>query len=150
MFFQPKTVACQDVTTTMSSVYSDMHKEAFGCRPGIHQIEKVRAMSPVEMAAEEGRIVEWMDEGERINELRTEVARFDFSRTIEYFKRREGLSDLEAFENAVTRCCNADHHGSNGYTFSELAADWDYACYLLNLPYSDAKLLKAEHERLQG
>lgn len=146
MFFNPTiSSTITPITGEPSDCYSDCHKDAFGCRP-----RKPEPTEPHERAIEWDAINQWFKEGERIDAMRTEVARFDFSRGIEYRRRREGLSHLEAFERTLLEHINGNHHGSNGYSLEELTRDWDYTCFLLGLPYSDAPKLKQWWEGLKG
>ncbi len=91
-------------------------------------------MSPVSAAVEEARIDEWNAESARIELLSHEVARFRFSRSMEYAQRREGISERAAFKQTVENAAR--------YFFEDSDGDWDYACYSLGLPYSDAPKLK--------
>ena len=151
MFFKPQTAAStinlsDDDRGEPYELYSDYHKDAIGCRPGAAQMARYNAMSPEERLVEHKHLGEWMQEDGRISKLAEEVARFRLSRTMEYVKRREGLSDLAAFKQAIVRCCNIV--SDRGYTFVELSADWEHVCYLIGLPYSDAEVLNQEWERL--
>lgn len=141
MFFKP-TLSPSSHTGSEYELYSDWHKEAFGCRPGRAQSARYNAMSPEERQAEHATVSAWFDEDQRIMELRTEVARFDFSRRMEYLMRREGISRFEAFKQTCSRDqveCLGDDYGF----------DWGYVCYTWGLPYSDEAVLKAEWDRLK-
>ncbi len=142
MFFKPTTVASMVAASPLSDLYSDLHKDAFGCRPGHAQWERANAMTGVEAAVEEARLQEWSAEADRIKAMREEVARFAFSRNIEYIRRREGHSELGAFMEA----CEA----GDRYFWKGEDQDWDYLAYGLSLPYSDAPLLKARYEELKA
>lgn len=132
MFFKP-TLALNAHTGSPYDLYSDWHKDAFGCRPGAVQSARYDAMSVEQRQVEHATVGAWMEEDQRISELRAEVARFDFSRRMEYLMRREGISERDAF--AIT--CNHDRAGDP----REVNVDWGMICYVWNLPYSDEKAL---------
>lgn len=149
MFFQPTTVASMVAGEPATELYSDFHKDAIGCRPGAAQFHRYSKMSPIELAVEHKRLGEWMAEDERIDAMAHEVARFRFSRCMEYcYRRGDAGTRLGAFTQAVVRQANAEYRGGANYTFEDLSSDWEHACYLIGLPYSDAAVLKAFHEEL--
>lgn len=148
MFFKP-TLALTSHFGTPYDLYSDWHKEAFGCRPGRAQSERYDAMSDAERQVEHATIEAWSIEEDRINALSHEVNRFRFSRRMEYLMRREGVSEREAFKSAVVTFMGW-RDGVPTYTFEEACADWDYVCYCIGLPYSDAAVLRAKWEELKG
>lgn len=141
MFYAPKTVASMVAGIDSFELYSDMHKDAIGCRPGPEQSRREREMSPVERGVEIARLGEWMREDERIQELRTEVARFDLSRAMEYLVRRgEAESPKEAFQMHVMGRMRCESIQDFLDTIAHYG--WDYVCFNLNLPYSDAPKLQ--------
>lgn len=143
MFFKP-TLAIDTVGDNGSpyELYSDYHKDTFGCRPGVTQRQRYDAMTPAERQVEHATISAWFEEDRRISELRTEVARFDFSRRMQYLMRREGMSEREAF----IQTCSADNVEFLG---DEHGFDWGYVCYTWKLPYSDEVVLKMRWEALR-
>lgn len=149
MFYAPKTVASM-VAPALECLYSDLHKDAIGCRPGADQSRAYDAMSPVERGVEHARLAEWMAEGERIEAMRVEVARFTFSHSIEYRRRREGMSELAALESTIVDRCNGDRNPDCRYTMAELEVDMDYAVFLLGLPYEDAPKISARLAELRS
>lgn len=144
MFFKPVTVASMVAASSQDDgspykLYSDLHKEAFGCRPGQDQMERYNAMSPIERIVEHKRLGEWMAEGERIRALSIEVARFQLSRRMEYLQRREGLLPKQAFLQIL-----------QGHNLLPGTDDWEYICYCLDLPYEDAVALKEFWEEVSS
>lgn len=138
MFYAPKTVASMVAALSPSEhesyaeFYSDMHKDAIGCRP-----RRPLPESRVEAAVEIARLGEWVAEDERIEKMAQEVARFRFSRSMEYLQRRgDAQTPKQAFIMTVERT-------APGFFDVEGELDWDYACYRLQLPYGDAPKLKA-------
>lgn len=146
MFFKP-TLNLDSHTGAEYDLYSDWHKEAFGCRPGVPQQVHYHAMSTYERQAEHATVSAWFQEDQRIAELRAEVARFDFSRRMEYLMRREGVTEREAFIMACrfgtthSNYCNPSHEYFDGF---------DSVCYNWNLPYSDAEVLAAKWAELNA
>lgn len=155
MFYRPATVASMVSARPLTDLYSDLHKDAIGCRPGSAQWEKAKNMSPVEAAVEEARLGEWMAEGERIDAMRYEVARFDFSRSMEYHMRREGLSELDAFKRTILECMRLPYPNDHLPLWEE-AMDtaehygWEFLAMDCRLSQKDGPALKAEYERLKA
>lgn len=153
MFFKPEIVASQVATLTeeahesYAEFYSDFHKDAIGCRP-----RRALPTSRTEAAVEVAKLNAWLEEGSRIEKLREEVARFDFSKRMEYLMRREGLSEREAFQETILVGMNKDYSDRLGadalYKWEDVTYQWDYVCYCLGFPYTYADAFKAEWERL--
>jgi hypothetical protein len=141
MFYQPTLPTDLAPMSDEIENYSDFHKAAFGCRPASAQ-----PADPIERAQEQARLEAWLEEGERIEKLAVEVARFRLSRNLEYIMRSThfgGPSLKRAFE----------HHLAMVFEIpvsrvSEEMQQWDWICYKLELPYSDAEPLKAWYEGL--
>jgi hypothetical protein len=136
MFYAPKTVASMVAALSPAELeserefYSDFHKDAIGCRP-----RKPLPECPVEAAVEVKRLAEWMAEGERIEKMAHEVARFRFSRSLEYLVRRgDAVGRCDALRILVER--------EDSHFFDGQGQDWDYICYKMGLPYEDAPKLK--------
>jgi len=145
MFYAPKTVASMVAALSPAELegerecYSDFHKDAIGCRP-----RKPLPECPVEAAVEVKRLAEWMAEGERIEAMRVEVARFNLSRSLEYLQRRgDASSPKEAFQIHLMQVLGS----VSVEEFLEEICDWDWVCYKLGLPYSDAGSLQQFWER---
>lgn len=143
MFFKP-TLNLNAHTGSPYDLYSDWHKDAFGCRPSAMRSFAYDAMSTEERQVEHATVDAWFAEDQRISKLRAEVARFDFSRRMEYLMRREGLSEREAFART---CANGRSSCLPGH---EDFWGFDGVCYEWNLPYSDETVLKETWERLNG
>lgn len=158
MFYAPTTVASMVALTdadrgTPYELYSDMHKDAIGCRPGAAQSARYAAMTPIERVVEHKRLTEWMEEDARIEAMRTEVAKFDFSRRQEYFMRREGLTELQAFKRSIQECCRRPYPNDELPIWDDVLETaehygWDYVAMDCRLPQSVGAELKAEYERL--
>lgn len=146
MFFKP-TLALDAHTGSEYDLYSDWHKEAFGCRPGVAQSVHYAGMSTYERQAEHATVDAWFAEDQRISELRAEVARFDFSRRMEYLMRREGVSERDAF---IETCRGYGNHRDSCDPTHEWFGGFDGVCYEWNLPYSDAKVLEAKWSELNA
>lgn len=136
MFFKPTTVASMvaalssEAHEAFKEFYSDYHKDAIGCRP-----RKPAPECPVAAAVEDKRLQEWMLEDQRIEAMAYEVARYRFSRSMEYLQRRgDATSAKDAFRQVIER--------SDRYFFKGDHRDWDGLCYDLGLPFSDAAQLK--------
>ena len=142
MFFKPTITIAADDNGSPYELYSDFHKDTFGCRPGADQRSAYNAMTADERKIEHATIDAWFDEDARIMALRTEVARFDFSRRMQYLMRREGLTERQAF----IQTCGADNVEFLG---DDHGFDWGYVCYTWKLPYSDEAALKAKWEEFK-
>jgi hypothetical protein len=152
MFYAPKTVASMVAGSPLTDLYSDLHKDAIGCRPGVEQMRKANAMCDVEAAVEEARLIEWMREGERIDELRAEVARFDFSRGMQYHMRREGVSEFEAFKLVIQHCRVRPYPNDELPTWEECLEEaehygWEFIAMDCGLAQKDGAKLKEAYER---
>jgi hypothetical protein len=143
MFFKPAITVAATEDGSPYELYSDYHKDAFGCRPGARQWFDYERMSNEERAIEHATVDAWFAEGDRIAAMRSEVARFDFSRSMEYLMRREGLSERQAF----IQTCGADNVEFLG---DEHGFEWGYVCYTWKLPYSDEAVLKAKWNALKA
>lgn len=142
MFFKPE-LALHAHTGADYDCYSDWHKEAFGCRPGARQSLGYSLMEKEDRRKEHATVDAWLAEDGRISALRTEVARFDFSRRMQYLMRREGVSEREAFIQTCSRE-NVEFLGN------EHGFEWGFVCYTWNLPYSDEAVLKAKWDELNA
>ncbi len=142
MFFKPE-LALNSHTGEQYDLYSDWHKDAFGCRPGGMQGIRYAGMTIEERQKEHATVDAWFAEDQRISELRHEVARFDFSRRMEYLMRREGIDERDAF----AQTCMS---GTLGWDPREGLGDWSAICYEWSLPYSDERALKAKWEELNS
>ena len=145
MFFKPE-LALNSHTGSEYDLYSDWHKDTFGCRPGVAQRERYNAMSVEERQEEHATLDAWFAEDQRISDLRAEVARFDFSRRMQYLMRREGISERDAFAQA---CAAGDDYRDPRKVMAG-AFDWGCICFHWNLPYSDEAALKAKWEELNS
>jgi hypothetical protein len=160
MFYKPTTVASMVAVTTKDDgspydLYSDLHKDAIGCRPGQAQWGRYNTMTPIERIVEHKRLGEWMAEDERIEAMRTEVAKFDFSRGMEYLMRRAGMSALEAFKSHICECSRRPYPNDEAVLWDDVldtvkAYGWEFVAMDCRMPQRVGAELKAMYEELKG
>lgn len=152
MIFKPTIPADLEPMVEPHELYSDYHKEAFGCRPRLPE-----PSDPTKRAIEAFTIDAFIAEGARMDLLRLKVARFDVGRGIEYRMRREGLDRLEAFKRTVqdfaTRPYPNDHRPSWDEVMNfanDPAYGWEWTAMDMGMPQQLGPDLKALWEELNG
>jgi len=159
MFFKPTTVASMVAKSSKDDgspydLYSDLHKDAIGCRPGQAQWDRYYVMSPIERIVEHKHLGEWMEEETRIEALRIEVAKFDVSRQMEYLMRREGLCERRAFQMMLRDRCTRPYPNDNLPSWADLMETvehygWDYLMMDAKLPRALASDFEAKWAELR-
>jgi hypothetical protein len=114
------------------SIWSDMHKDAYGCRP--HALPSPTDEELHDEFKKLGRLIEIDERYERQAQIR---AQYVFERNIEYHIRREGLTRLQATRAMVNRAVDERLTGFNqGLDISwRDCLDFEFICHKLGMSY---------------
>lgn len=156
MFFNPSistnlTPLPADRLEGFQEVYSDLHKDAYGCRP-----RHAAPTCPMGAAISLDGMNKWSAEGERIAKLAEEVARFNFSQRMNYLLARgECETALEAFEMTVRRGCMRPYPNDNLPAWAEVMETvrfygWAFVAMDLGMDQNTGKELEAMWKGLGG
>jgi hypothetical protein len=130
-------VALVEVTSMDLSIWSDLHKDVYGCRPRFRWLPTL-----AEYDAEMDRLQRLLAIDEEMDRKRQLDAQYRFERSIEYHIRRGDatcrrggiMCAIEAYDRYAFKLAPGER------------PDWEFLCYKLGLPYALADQLRLDWE----